>query len=149
MGNGRDVDAISPPQFNPFGTSTPDCQATTGGYLWGVRPKYPYTLVHEALTASFGLNVQIYNTSTHYHLNFPSFRPLPLSLDTVLTRLRRMVLKINFRRLVKNKSPEEEIKGYNWHFNSLKSYQDPQNGVLMAFFGGYTALNVLKTMRLK
>ena len=31
---------------------------------------------------------------------------------TVLTHLRRMVLKINFRRLVKNKSPEEEIKAY-------------------------------------
>ena len=54
-----------------------------------------------------------------------------------------MVLEINFRRLVKNKSPEEEIKAYL----AIKSCQDPQNGALMAFFGGYTALNVLKTMR--
>jgi len=45
---------------------------------------------------------------------------------TVLTHLRRMVLKINFRRLVKNKSPEEEIKAYNWHFNSHKELPRPQ-----------------------
>ena len=46
--------------------------------------------------------------------------------NTVLTHLRRMVLKINFRRLVKNKSPEEEIKAYNWHFNSHKELPRPQ-----------------------
>jgi len=44
---------------------------------------------------------------------------------TVLTHLRRMVLKINFRRFVKNKSPEEEIKAYNWHFNSHKELPRP------------------------
>jgi len=60
-----------------------------------------------------------------------------------------MVLKINFRRLVKNKSPEEEIYAYIWHLIPIKSCRDPQNGALMAFFGGYTALNVLKAMRLK
>jgi len=59
-----------------------------------------------------------------------------------------MVLKINFRRLVKNKTPEEEIKAYNWHFNSHKELPRPQNGALMAFFGVYTSLNVLKTMLL-
>jgi len=51
-----------------------------------------------------------------------------------------MVLKINFRRLVKNKSPEEEIKAYKWHFNSHKELPRPPNGALMAFVGGYTAL---------
>ena len=33
-------------------------------------------------------------------------------VNSVLTHLRRMVLKINFRRLVKKKYPEEEIKAY-------------------------------------
>jgi len=81
-------------------------------------------------------------------LNFMYEYHITRMRDTVLTHLRRMVLKINFRRLVKNKSPEEEMKAYNWHFNFHKELPRPQNGALMAFFGGYTALNVLKTMRL-
>jgi hypothetical protein len=31
----------------------------------------------------------------------------------------------------------------------MESCQDPQNGALIAFFGGYTALTVLKTMHLR
>jgi len=39
---------ISPIQINPFTTSTPDCQATTGGYLWGAGPNtlVPSTTSH-------------------------------------------------------------------------------------------------------
>ena len=51
--------------------------------------------------------------------------PISVLWRCVLTHLRRMVLKINFLRLVKNKSPEEEIKAYNWHFNFHKELPRP------------------------